>query len=105
MGPRRFRFERWKRYSHVRITLALLGSIGSIRCSVRSVLGVHVIEYIPDRHYRNHWTCSRRLDSRRSRHPLRAGGGRKEASALGEVVVRPGGLERGLGRWAPLEIS
>eukprot|EP00969_Alexandrium_andersonii_P180116 7960836-Alexandrium_andersonii.AAC.1 len=49
LGPCNSRFERLERFWHVRVALALLGSIGSIRYSVRSVLGIRVIEYLPDR--------------------------------------------------------
>eukprot|EP00969_Alexandrium_andersonii_P217847 9623186-Alexandrium_andersonii.AAC.1 len=46
LGPRSSRFERLKQCWHFRLTLALLGSIGSIRYSVRSVFVARVIESV-----------------------------------------------------------
>eukprot|EP00969_Alexandrium_andersonii_P027834 1214566-Alexandrium_andersonii.AAC.1 len=46
LGRRGSRFERLKQFYHVRSTLAPLGSIGSIRYSVRSLRGACVIEYV-----------------------------------------------------------
>eukprot|EP00969_Alexandrium_andersonii_P328548 14517676-Alexandrium_andersonii.AAC.1 len=46
LGPRSSRFEDMKRFQHVQLTLALLGSIGSIRYSLRPVLGARVTEYL-----------------------------------------------------------
>eukprot|EP00969_Alexandrium_andersonii_P070818 3125861-Alexandrium_andersonii.AAC.1 len=42
------RLEHLKQFEHVNM-YALLGSIGSIRYTLRSVLGVRVVEYLTDR--------------------------------------------------------
>eukprot|EP00969_Alexandrium_andersonii_P197464 8723449-Alexandrium_andersonii.AAC.1 len=47
LGPLSSRFERQKHLAHVQVPLAVLGSIGSIRYSAQSVVGVRVIEYFP----------------------------------------------------------
>eukprot|EP00969_Alexandrium_andersonii_P020868 911744-Alexandrium_andersonii.AAC.1 len=57
LGPRSSRFERLRRLYYFQSALALLGSIGSIRYSDRSLLGeidrysvyVASIEYLPGR--------------------------------------------------------
>eukprot|EP00969_Alexandrium_andersonii_P130582 5774395-Alexandrium_andersonii.AAC.1 len=46
LGPRSSRVDRLKRGWHFQFTLAVLASIGSARYSVRSVLGIRVIEYL-----------------------------------------------------------
>eukprot|EP00969_Alexandrium_andersonii_P144130 6373795-Alexandrium_andersonii.AAC.1 len=59
MGPHSSTFECLKQRWHVRSPLALLGPIGSIRCSVRSVLGARATAYLPAEggrrtHFRGH---------------------------------------------------
>eukprot|EP00969_Alexandrium_andersonii_P047020 2063033-Alexandrium_andersonii.AAC.1 len=46
LGPRSSRFERREGAQHAQLPLALLGSIGSVRYSSRSVLGLRAIEHL-----------------------------------------------------------
>eukprot|EP00969_Alexandrium_andersonii_P121545 5373301-Alexandrium_andersonii.AAC.1 len=73
------------------MTLALLGSVGSIRYPVRSVFGVRVVEYLPDCGCRCRSSCR---PCRRSCRTIGCALGREVLGSVGSVPLVLGSVDR-----------